>query len=278
MILHLVFLISFEIDLSSFSLCVSLSRSFACSIHSTLIGKSFNGRWNIIIRTWAQRVCVCGVRQVVSCLFEHSFPLSSIDHVYYNSVVSSLLFSLSFLGHQLKVRMKWDTPAVENSCFTLLIYLPCLLARFFLRKSLMFWSDRRWSLFFTEKTVPMDVLDVQQQLADQRRGRYVRVSDVDRRQLIEAYKKNEDFIALAKKLNIKRSTGKRKVNLVIVSHLKRNGETLVTCQRCSYSYYKIEKERTREKNVRYTRLMLYERCTRSTASLMSGDSKENSRW
>jgi hypothetical protein len=57
----------------------------------------------------------------------------------------------------------------------------------------------------------MDVLDVQQQLAaDQRRGRYVRVSDVDRRQLIDAYKKNEDFIALAKKLNIKRSTGKRK--------------------------------------------------------------------
>ena len=98
----------------------------------------------------------------------------------------------------------------------------------------------------------MDVLDVQQQLADQRRGRYVRVSDVDRRQLIEAYKKNEDFIALAKKLNIKRSTGKRKANLVVVSHLTRNGETLVTCQRDSYSYYKISKER---KNVRYTRLM-----------------------
>ena len=48
----------------------------------------------------------------------------------------------------------------------------------------------------------------QQQLVDQRRGRYVRVSDTDRRQLIEAYKKSEDFIALAKKLNIKRSTGK----------------------------------------------------------------------
>lgn len=49
---------------------------------------------------------------------------------------------------------------------------------------------------------------MQQQLADQRRGRYVRVSDTDRRQLIDTYKKGEDFIALAKKLNIKRSTGK----------------------------------------------------------------------
>ncbi|CAF0774566.1 unnamed protein product [Adineta ricciae] len=48
----------------------------------------------------------------------------------------------------------------------------------------------------------------QQQLVDQRRGRYVRVSDTDRRQLIEAYKKGEDFIALAKKLNIKRSTAR----------------------------------------------------------------------
>lgn len=57
----------------------------------------------------------------------------------------------------------------------------------------------------------MDPLDIEQQLAaDQRRGRYVRVSDTDRRQLIDAYKKNEDFIALAKKLNIKRSTGKNK--------------------------------------------------------------------
>ena len=55
----------------------------------------------------------------------------------------------------------------------------------------------------------MDPLELQQQLADQRRGRYVRVSDVDRRQLIDTYKKGDDFIALAKKLNIKRSTGKR---------------------------------------------------------------------
>ena len=56
----------------------------------------------------------------------------------------------------------------------------------------------------------MNPLDLQQQLADQRRGRYVRVSDVDRRLLIDTYKKGEDFIALAKKLNIKRSTGKRR--------------------------------------------------------------------
>ena len=56
----------------------------------------------------------------------------------------------------------------------------------------------------------MNPLDIQQQLADQRRGRYVRVSDVDRRLLIDTYKKGEDFIALAKKLNIKRSTGERK--------------------------------------------------------------------
>ena len=55
----------------------------------------------------------------------------------------------------------------------------------------------------------MDPLELQQQLVDQRRGRYVRVSDVDRRQLIDTYKKGDDFIALAKKLNIKRSTGKR---------------------------------------------------------------------
>jgi len=55
----------------------------------------------------------------------------------------------------------------------------------------------------------MNQLEIQQHLVDQRRGRYVRVSDIDRRQLIEAYKKGEDFIALAKKLNIKRSTGKR---------------------------------------------------------------------
>ena len=48
----------------------------------------------------------------------------------------------------------------------------------------------------------MNSLDIQQQLADQRRGRYVRVSDVDRRLLIDTYKKGEDFIALAKKLNI----------------------------------------------------------------------------
>ena len=54
----------------------------------------------------------------------------------------------------------------------------------------------------------MTSLDVQQLFNDQRRGRYVRVSDSDRRQLIEAYKKSEDFIALAKRLNIKRSTGK----------------------------------------------------------------------
>lgn len=55
----------------------------------------------------------------------------------------------------------------------------------------------------------MNSIEMQQQLMDQRRGRYVRVSDVDRRQLIDTYRKGEDFIALAKKLNIKRSTGKR---------------------------------------------------------------------
>ena len=55
----------------------------------------------------------------------------------------------------------------------------------------------------------MNPLEMQQQLVDQRRGRYVRVSDIDRRQLIDAYRKGEDFIALARKLNIKRSTGKR---------------------------------------------------------------------
>ncbi|CAF4085633.1 unnamed protein product [Adineta steineri] len=54
----------------------------------------------------------------------------------------------------------------------------------------------------------MNQSEIQQQLADQRRGRYVRVSDVDRRQLIDAYKKGEDFIALARKLNIKRSTAR----------------------------------------------------------------------
>lgn len=53
----------------------------------------------------------------------------------------------------------------------------------------------------------MNPLEIQQLVIDQRRGRYVRVSDADRRQLIETYKKGEDFIALAKKLNIKRSTG-----------------------------------------------------------------------
>ncbi|CAF3725141.1 unnamed protein product, partial [Rotaria sordida] len=52
----------------------------------------------------------------------------------------------------------------------------------------------------------MNSLEIQQQFIDQRRGRYVRVSDTDRRQLIDTYKKGEDFIALAKKLNIKRST------------------------------------------------------------------------
>lgn len=57
----------------------------------------------------------------------------------------------------------------------------------------------------------MDVLHIPEQFLDQRRGRYVRVSDTDRRQLIDAYKKGEDFIALAKKLNIKRSTGKRRM-------------------------------------------------------------------
>ncbi|CAF1560844.1 unnamed protein product [Rotaria sordida] len=55
----------------------------------------------------------------------------------------------------------------------------------------------------------MNSLEIQQQFIDQRRGRYVRVSDTDRRQLIDTYKKGEDFIALAKKLNIKRSTGKK---------------------------------------------------------------------
>jgi len=57
----------------------------------------------------------------------------------------------------------------------------------------------------------MNPLEIQQQLVDQRRGRYVRVSDTDRRQLIDTYKKGEDFIALAKILNIKRSTGKRNI-------------------------------------------------------------------
>jgi hypothetical protein len=56
----------------------------------------------------------------------------------------------------------------------------------------------------------MNSLEIQQQLVDQRRGRYVRVSDIDRRQLIDTYKSGGDFIALAKKLNIKRSTGKKK--------------------------------------------------------------------
>ncbi|CAF1230720.1 unnamed protein product [Rotaria sordida] len=54
----------------------------------------------------------------------------------------------------------------------------------------------------------MNSLEIQQQFIDQRRGRYVRVSDTDRRQLIDTYKKGEDFIALAKKLNIKRSTAR----------------------------------------------------------------------
>ncbi|CAF3418235.1 unnamed protein product [Rotaria socialis] len=54
----------------------------------------------------------------------------------------------------------------------------------------------------------MNPMEIQQQLIDQRRGRYVRVSDIDRRQLIETYRKGEDFIALAKKLNIKRSTAR----------------------------------------------------------------------
>ena len=62
-------------------------------------------------------------------------------------------------------------------------------------------------LFLDQDRLMMNPLDIQQQLADQRRGRYVRVSDVDRRLLIDTYKKGEDFIALAKKLNIKRSTG-----------------------------------------------------------------------
>lgn len=60
----------------------------------------------------------------------------------------------------------------------------------------------------------MDVLQIPEQFLDQRRGRYVRVSDTDRRQLIDAYKKGEDFIALAKKLNIKRSTGKREMRAI----------------------------------------------------------------
>ncbi|CAF0800072.1 unnamed protein product [Rotaria sp. Silwood1] len=54
----------------------------------------------------------------------------------------------------------------------------------------------------------MNSLEIQQQLIDQRRGRYVRVSDTDRRQLIDTYNKGEDFIALARKLNIKRSTAR----------------------------------------------------------------------
>jgi hypothetical protein len=55
----------------------------------------------------------------------------------------------------------------------------------------------------------MNSIDIQQHLVDQRRGRYVRVSDIDRRQLIDTYKNGDDFIALAKKLNIKRSTGRK---------------------------------------------------------------------
>ena len=58
------------------------------------------------------------------------------------------------------------------------------------RRSFEYFSDL--SLHST-----MNPLDLQQQLADQRRGRYVRVSDVDRRLLIDTYKKGEDFIALA---------------------------------------------------------------------------------
>lgn len=65
----------------------------------------------------------------------------------------------------------------------------------------------------------MNPLEIQDQLADQRRGRYVRVSDVDRRQLIDTYKKGEDFIALAKKLNIKRSTGNNK-DIMLFSPIK----------------------------------------------------------
>ena len=173
--------------------------------------------------------------------------------------------------------MKWDTPAVENSCFTLLIYWPLLLflslslsfslARFFSEENHCY-SDLIDAQRFSEKTLPMDTLDVQEQLADQRRGRYVRVSDVDRRQLIDAYKKNEDFIALAKKLNIKRSTGKtrRETNLLIVFYREQNDETIAACQRGSYSYETVHEER---KNVRYTRAMLGEWCTRSNAFLIS---------
>lgn len=72
----------------------------------------------------------------------------------------------------------------------------------------------------------MNPLDIQQQLADQRRGRYVRVSDVDRRLLIDTYKKGEDFIALAKKLNIKRSTGKNIKAKVSLVHIL--GDSFVT--------------------------------------------------
>ena len=76
----------------SFFFSLAPSLSLVCSIPLVLIGKSFIERDEISLFAHEHEV----VRQVVSCLFEHSFPLSSIDHVYYNSVVSSLLFLLSW--------------------------------------------------------------------------------------------------------------------------------------------------------------------------------------
>lgn len=83
---------------------------------------------------------------------------------------------------------------------------PLSILIFFLGKSS--FIDHIFNPLLDQDRLIMNPLDIQQQLADQRRGRYVRVSDVDRRLLIDTYKKGEDFIALAKKLNIKRSTGK----------------------------------------------------------------------
>lgn len=82
-------------------------------------------------------------------------------------------------------------------------------ARVRVRKTTIQRISTRFQIIFSS-IFTMNPIDLQQQLADQRRGRYVRVSDVDRRSLIDTYKRGEDFIALAKKLNIKRSTGKKK--------------------------------------------------------------------
>ncbi len=91
-----------------------------------------------------------------------------------------------------------------------MIFISSFSRYFLFRKSFLLYLCTcliQLEIKFTSKK-QINPMDMQQQLVDQRRGRYVRVSDIDRRQLIETYKKGEDFIALAKKLNIKRSTGK----------------------------------------------------------------------